>query len=164
MGDPIAQTTALHQQNWLVGLLPVGKAAHLPVADAILHHILPEFEATMRLVAKLEWPKGTAETIIEQSYQELIHNEAQVVYDDFAACQAFDVRPRLAQITLPTLVLAGDGDRLTPLPQLQFLAQNIPQAKLVLVEGAGHMVALSRPQQVSATIESWLNAPLKPGT
>lgn len=156
MGGAIAQTIALRQPDWLAGLLLVGTAAHLPVADAILHHILPEFEATMRLVAKLEWPKGTDEAIIERSYQELAGQEAQVVYDDFMACNVFDVRPRLNQITVPTLVLAGDGDRLTPLPQLQFLAQNIPQARLVIVPGAGHMVALARPQQVSAVIESWL--------
>lgn len=164
MGGAIAQTIALRQPDWLAGLILVGTAANLPVNEAIFHYILPEFQSTMRLVAKLEWPKGTAEAIIERSYQELARHEAQVVYDDFAACDAFDVRPRLAQITVPTLVLAGDGDRLTPLPQLEFLAQNIPQAKLVIVEGAGHMVALSRPQQVSATIESWLNDSLKPET
>ncbi len=133
----------------------------MPVGEVILNHILPDFHQTMRLIAKLEWPKGTDDAIVERSYQELASHDPQVVYDDFAACHAFDVRPRLNQISVPTLILAGTADRLTPLPQLEFLAHHIPQAKLALIEGAGHMMVLARPQLVAATIESWLSTTLK---
>jgi pimeloyl-ACP methyl ester carboxylesterase len=161
MGGAIAQAIGLRQPEWLAGLILVGTGVTMPVGEVILNHILPDFQATMRLIAKLEWPKGTDEAILEQSYQELVSHDPQVVYADFAACHAFDVRPQLSQITVPTLVLAGTADRLTPLPQLEFLAQNIPQAKLELIEGAGHMMVLARPQEISVVIESWLNTTLK---
>lgn len=160
MGGAIAQAIALRQPEWLAGLILVGTGATMPVGEAILNHILPDFHQTMRLIAKLEWPKGTDEAIVERSYQELASHDLQVVYDDFAACHAFDVQPRLNQISVPTLILAGTADRLTPLPQLEFLAHNIPQAKLELIEGAGHMMVLARPQLVATTIESWLNTTL----
>ncbi len=161
MGGAIAQAVGLRQPEWLVGLILVGTGATMPVGEAILNHILPDFHQTMRLIAKLEWPKGTDDAIVERSYQELASHDPQVVYDDFAACHAFDVRPRLNQISVPTLILAGTADRLTPLPQLEFLAHHIPQAKLALIEGAGHMMVLARPQLVAATIESWLSTTLK---
>ncbi|MCL4870407.1 MAG: alpha/beta hydrolase [Anaerolineae bacterium] len=156
MGGAIAQVIGLRQPDWLSGLVLVGTAANLPVAEAIMGRIFSEFQAAMRLVAKLEWPKGTDERIVERSYQELASHTPQVVYDDFAACHLFDVRPQLAQIQVPSLVIAGDHDRLTPLPQLEFLAQNLPQARLVVVAEAGHMVALARPQAVIEAIEQWL--------
>lgn len=156
MGGAIAQAIGLRQPEWLVGLILVGTGAAMPVGEVILNHILPDFHQTMRLVAKLEWPKGTDEAIVERSYRELSSHDPQVVHDDFAACHLFDVRPRLAQIKVPSLVIAGDHDRLTPLPQLEFLAQNLPQARLAVVEGAGHMVALARPQAVIEAIEQWL--------
>ncbi len=156
MGGAIAQTLALRDPDWLAGLLLVATAAALPVADAILHHIQPEFQATMRLVAKLEWPKGTPDEIVTRSYEELISHDPALVYADFAACQAFDVQSRLHEIAVPALVLAGDADRMTALPQLQFLAENIPLARFRVIDGAGHMVALARPQAVSEAVEKWL--------
>lgn len=155
MGGAIAQTLALRQPDWLSGLLLVATAAHLPVADAILHHIQPDFHATMRLIAKLEWPKGTPDETVARSYQELANHDPALVYADFAACQAFDVRDRLSEITVPALVLAGDSDRMTSLTQAEFLAQNIPQARLQLIEGAGHMIPLARPQAVAEAVENW---------
>ncbi len=155
MGGAVAQTLGLRQPDWLTGLLLVGTAAALPVGDAILHHILPEFAAAMRLVARLEWPKGTPDTQIELSYQELISTTPEVVYADFAACHAFDVRSRLHQIAVPTLVIAGTVDKLTPLPQMEYLAQNIPQATLCPFTGAGHMVALEHPEPVAAAVAAW---------
>lgn len=156
MGGAIAQTLALRQPDWLAGLLLVATAASLPVADAILHHIQPEFHATMRLVAKLEWPKGTPVEIVTRSYEELVSHDPALVYADFAACHAFEVQKRLHEITVPTLVLAGDSDRMTSLAQAQFLAQNIPQAQLQVIANAGHMIPLARPQAVAEAVEQWL--------
>jgi pimeloyl-ACP methyl ester carboxylesterase len=47
------------------------------------------------------------------------------------------------------LVLAGDRDLMTPPDHSRDLAAALPGARLVVVEDAGHMVALEHPEQVS---------------
>ena len=60
----------------------------------------------------------------------------------------------LAQITVPTLVIAASEDLLTP--GAEALAAEIPNAKLIVVEGAGHAVALESPDAVNAAIAAHL--------
>jgi pimeloyl-ACP methyl ester carboxylesterase len=50
---------------------------------------------------------------------------------------------------VPTLVLCGDKDRLTPVRNSYLMAEALPDADLVVVPGAGHMVMLERPAVVN---------------
>ncbi len=54
------------------------------------------------------------------------------------AVTGFTTCDRLPRIASPTLVLAGTADRLIPVENARILASRIPQAELVLFEGAGH--------------------------
>lgn len=54
------------------------------------------------------------------------------------AIAAHDTYNRLPQITAPTLVIAGDADRLIPAENSRLLASRIPNAELVILENAGH--------------------------
>ena len=54
---------------------------------------------------------------------------------------------------VPTVVLAGDQDALTPLDHARRLAAAIPGARLLISPGAGHMLPLERDQHVSAALE-----------
>ncbi|WP_374622862.1 alpha/beta fold hydrolase [Devosia sp.] len=70
-----------------------------------------------------------------------------------------DSRPRLAAINVPTLVVCGTEDRICP-PALSIeMAAAIPNARLALVEGAGHYVTLEQPQAVADEIAAWLATP-----
>jgi len=62
------------------------------------------------------------------------------------------VMERLGEIHAPTLVISGTADQLTPVKYASFLAQSIPGAELLLVENAGHMVMLERPQEVGEAL------------
>lgn len=68
---------------------------------------------------------------------------------DFRACDKFDVIGRLGQLSLPTVIIVGREDRMTPVKYSNFLAQEIPGARLVVVEGAGHYVQLEQPEAVT---------------
>ncbi len=73
----------------------------------------------------------------------------QVLHDDYVACDNFDVMGRLGEIATPTLVVAGTADRLTPYEYGVYLAEHIPNARLVSVEGGGHMMVLEQPGVVA---------------
>ena len=51
-----------------------------------------------------------------------------------------------------TLILCGDRDKLTPVHNSHVMAEALPDAELVVVPGAGHMVMLERPSVVNAAL------------
>ena len=67
-----------------------------------------------------------------------------------------DSRPDLASIKIPTLILVGTEDELTPPERAEEMAAAIPGARLALIEGAGHLPTLERPFAVSAALRDWL--------
>jgi pimeloyl-ACP methyl ester carboxylesterase len=67
-----------------------------------------------------------------------------------------DSRPMLPAIRVPTLVLVGDEDALTPPEQAREMAGLIPGATLVVAPRCGHLSTLERPEAVKAALWTWL--------
>ncbi|MBV9736485.1 MAG: alpha/beta fold hydrolase [Acidisphaera sp.] len=67
-----------------------------------------------------------------------------------------DSRPDLARIRVPTRVLVGSGDQLTPPPLAREIADGIPGASFDVLPGCGHLPPLERPGLVSAHLRDWL--------
>ena len=67
-----------------------------------------------------------------------------------------DQRDRAAAIDVPTLVLVGDEDVITPAALSEQLAALIPGAKLAIIPGAGHLTNLEQPEAFNAAIEGFL--------
>jgi pimeloyl-[acyl-carrier protein] methyl ester esterase len=57
-----------------------------------------------------------------------------------------DLRTTLPQIQQPTLVIAGERDKLTPPEASHYLAQSLPNAREVVIGGAAHAPFLSHPE------------------
>jgi poly(3-hydroxyalkanoate) depolymerase len=66
--------------------------------------------------------------------------------------------PWLHRLRQPTLVLAGDDDPIVPLVNARILARFIPDARLHVVRGAGHLFLLERPKEVAALVGEFLTA------
>ncbi|MEL0436359.1 alpha/beta fold hydrolase [Phycobacter sp. K97] len=60
---------------------------------------------------------------------------------------------------VPTLILCGEYDRLTPVKRHELLASLIPQARMEVIGGAGHLPTLEQPDVVIRALKSWLTAP-----
>jgi pimeloyl-ACP methyl ester carboxylesterase len=67
-----------------------------------------------------------------------------------------DMRPSLAAIACPTLVLVGDADELTPPAAAQVIAAGISGARLVVIPECGHLSTLERPEAVNAALIEWM--------
>lgn len=63
-----------------------------------------------------------------------------------------DLRPSIARITQPTLLLHGEGDALMPLAAAQWLAAHLPHARLMPLADCGHAPFLSRAVDCAAAI------------
>jgi 3-oxoadipate enol-lactonase/4-carboxymuconolactone decarboxylase len=74
----------------------------------------------------------------------------------YAACcdalAAFDLRPELHRVAVPTLVVAGSEDVATPLAHARELAEGIPGASLTEIPGAAHLAPVEAPEPVQAAL------------
>jgi pimeloyl-ACP methyl ester carboxylesterase len=73
------------------------------------------------------------------------------------AMDGFDVRARLEEITIPTIVLHGSRDRLFPLDGARRLADGLPHAELRVIPGAGHVLPLTHGETVLGAVRDLLS-------
>jgi pimeloyl-ACP methyl ester carboxylesterase len=69
-----------------------------------------------------------------------------------------DLRDLLPLVTAPTLLLWGERDARSPLAVAHRFRDAIAGAQLVVVEGAGHMSNLERPEQVNDAVRAFCRA------
>jgi 3-oxoadipate enol-lactonase len=77
------------------------------------------------------------------------------------ACGALaelDLRPELAKVKIPVLVLVGEHDEATPPPMSRELAAGLPQARLAIIPGCAHVPQLQSPELFLDTIGDFLPA------
>ena len=68
----------------------------------------------------------------------------------------FDRRANLPNISVPTLLVAGSDDRTAPPAVMEKMAQKIPGAEYVLLEGCGHLGPMDQPEEFNAVLEKFL--------
>jgi len=156
MGGAIAQRLALDHPKLVSALGLIATGARLRVAPAILETIRDDFNHTVALVTRYSWGPGADNSLIELGREALEEAGPDVLLGDFRACDSFDVMDRLGEIEIPVLVVCGTADALTPVKYARFLAEHIPDAWLVTVEGAGHMVMLERPREVGQAVRQFV--------
>jgi pimeloyl-ACP methyl ester carboxylesterase len=66
----------------------------------------------------------------------------------------------LPEITVPTIVIVGEQDVLTPPADSEAMAGAIPGARLVTVPGAGHLTPMERPRAVAEALGEFFSATL----
>lgn len=82
-----------------------------------------------------------------------------VMRETFVKTVTFHVDERVRQIRVPVLLFWGDRDTAVSRRQMQFLEQNIPDAGLVVLEGAGHYGYLDDPDTFAAATRHFLEVP-----
>lgn len=88
------------------------------------------------------WMLGAGERILESARPGVLHK-------DLAACDAYrDALDAAAKVAAPTLILCGERDQMTPLRGARVLAGAMASVRLVVLEGAGHMLMAERPDEV----------------
>jgi 3-oxoadipate enol-lactonase len=69
-----------------------------------------------------------------------------VIMAQIQACAAHDTYERLAQLTMPTLVVHGTEDEVLPVQNGPLIASRIPGSRLEILPGVGHLFFLERPE------------------
>ncbi|HHE42081.1 MAG TPA: alpha/beta hydrolase [Dehalococcoidia bacterium] len=174
LGGAIALQYALDYPQDLGGLLLFGTGAKLRVAPHVLEALekgtaepgawLRDFvEPQLRRVVGVFGDWGVRYSHIERELREQLVEEirevgAAVQLNDFLCCDRFNVMERLHEISAPTLVLSGSEDILTPPKYGTYLAQHIPGARQLLIEGGTHYFFAEKPEETNRAIEDFLCA------
>lgn len=74
-----------------------------------------------------------------------------------AIIERADYRPLLASIGVPTLVLFGEQDEITPLAEARLMQESIGGAHLEVIAECGHLPPLEHPQRTSELLGQWLD-------
>jgi 3-oxoadipate enol-lactonase len=72
------------------------------------------------------------------------------------AVAAFDARPELGRISVPTLVIAGADDPATPVDMVREIAEGVPGAEFVVIPHAAHLVNAEQPEAVTGALAAHL--------
>jgi pimeloyl-ACP methyl ester carboxylesterase len=71
-----------------------------------------------------------------------------------------DQQGTLRRCKVPTRIICGDSDSLTPVRRHEFMAQLMPDAVLSIIQGAGHFPMLEQPEQTIQALRDWFDQPL----
>ncbi|MFD5710736.1 3-oxoadipate enol-lactonase [Streptomyces pharetrae] len=97
----------------------------------------------------------------------LVRDHRDADPESYAACcdalAAFDLRDRLAEISVPTLLIAGREDPATPPAHLREIADAVPGAALVEIPGASHLAPAERPEAVLSALRAHLDGGARRG-
>ncbi|MBP7779115.1 MAG: alpha/beta fold hydrolase [Acidobacteria bacterium] len=99
----------------------------------------PDAEETVRLLIKRQSPAAIRDAIVRMMDRP----------DSFGL---------LPTISVPTLVVVGEQDELTPPAESEAMVAALPNATLVRIAGAGHLVSLEQGQAFEASVEDFLGS------
>ncbi len=110
-----------------------------------------------RLLAGLLAPKNLGDPLLCRRVRALMEQPASGYVAALEAMKRrHDVTPELGRIELPTLVVVGAEDQLTPPPVVRAMAEAIPGARLVEIPGAGHLSNFEEPAAFNEALASFL--------
>lgn len=162
MGGAVAMQYALEAPANLRHLILVSTGARLKVSPGIMSAIEGSYEGAIEMImdyALTPQPDKSLRAFLSGMMSEV---GAETTHRDYAACNGFDIMARVGETRVPTLVICGTRDRLTPPKYSEYLRQQIKGSSLRLVEGAGHMVMLERPCEFERALEEELPTLMQP--
>jgi pimeloyl-ACP methyl ester carboxylesterase len=163
MGSLIALETAARHAEKVSALSLIGTAAAMTVGPDLLKAAEANDRAAIDMVSI--WGLGfNAELGGSLAPGLWMHGGAQstlrscqpgVLFSDLSACNSYqDALSSAARITVPTTLILGERDMMTPLKAGKALAAAIPRSRTVILPGAGHMLMAERPDELLAALRS----------
>ena len=156
LGGAGVQAIALEKRDWLSRVVLVGTGSRLRVAPAILSAIRTDYPGAVEEIVSWAYGPDAPGALVEEGRRQFLGVDPEIVFGDYSACDGFDITDRLGEISVPALVVSADKDRLTPIKYGRFLAEGIPLAELALIEEAGHMMTLERPDALVSCVCDFL--------
>jgi 3-oxoadipate enol-lactonase len=164
-GGMIAQATVLARPELVSTLTLIGTACTFPSAvregmKARAQTIRTSGMAAVMQSSLERWYTATTREhrpdIIDRVCKTVLADDPETQAAIWEIVSNFEVRERLGEIKVPTLVLVGEQDPSTPPSAALVLAEGISGAKVVVIPGASHLVTVEAPSEVNAALQAFL--------
>lgn len=158
LGGAIVQLYALKHPGDIKAIVLVATGARLRVAPQYLSAMHEGIENPSVWVRDFLEPQYSQidSKIRKKLVAETVKVGAKVQLNDYLCCDKFDIMGEVHQIEVPTLVLCGSEDVMTPPKYSSYLAAQIKGAKLTVINGGTHYVFVEKPEAVNQAIEQFL--------
>jgi len=163
MGSLIALETAARHPDKVSGLNLIGTAATMTVGPALLQAAEANDTAAIDMLSiwglgfKAElggslaagiWMHGKAQRVLQRC-------RPGVLFSDLNACNTYqNALAAAAKVTVPTTIILGERDMMTPAKAGKALAAAVPNARTVVLPGAGHLMMPERPDELLAALKN----------
>lgn len=155
MGGALTQLYALNHPNSISGIVLVGTGAKLRVAPAVFNLLDNDFEGYVESLGAFMFHENTSEEMIDASKHEVRKCPVQIIRRDFELCDKFDIMEEVKEIKIPTLILVGEADVMTPAKYSQYLKDQIKDSVMHVIKDAGHSVMLEQFGVFNDLLEKW---------
>ena len=138
-------------------------APHFPfgvsekLAEAIHQLVLAEWGLGSKAIGELQMPNASATELAWYSAYQRMACSPEAAAAVIRATIHIDVSEDLPHVQVPTLILHHRDDRLLPLPCGERLAERIPGARLLVLDGSATLPFFGDQEAVISAIESFLN-------
>ena len=157
MGGAIAMRYALKYPEELRGLILLGTGARLRVHPAYLERCRQPGDGNGPwLEGHLEYYRSVQPEVFPVVRQRAAEVGPAVELNDLVACDNFDMMDCVGEIKLPTRVICGSDDVMTPVKYSDFLTNSIEGASQSVIPGGSHFVHMEKFQKVNEEIEDFL--------
>ncbi|MDY6917671.1 MAG: alpha/beta hydrolase [Chloroflexota bacterium] len=157
LGSAIAQLHALEHADDLKALILIGAGARLRVHPMYIEAL----EKARTDPSIMETMTQANDDLVEPDYAEMMRRRSlqigpAVFLNDMLCCDRFDVMDRVHQIKLPTLVVCGTEDVMTPPKYARYLTDKIEGSTEVIIPGGTHRVFAEKPDEVNRAIDEFV--------
>ncbi len=158
LGGAVVQALVARHAEAVKGLVLLSTCAKLPRSESSLGRFLWYFPGPIRKVVffsmakKILFGSGAPSGAVRLGMEEIRTCRPETILNDVAAATAMDLEEVARGLRVPTLILCGSQDKLTPPELSKRLHDLIPGSRLEIVEGAGHMLPLEASERVNQAL------------
>jgi len=143
-----------------IGRLVLTDSAGIRPRHGFRHHVRVRAFKLLRAASRWSWLPARLRRGLEQRVahrgSEDYRAASGTLRSSMVRLVNADLRPQLAQLSSSTLIIWGEQDRETPLGDARIMERLIPDAGLVVFEGAGHFAYAEQPDRFARIVDVFL--------
>ena len=155
MGAAIALSFAARYPEYVSGVVTLGGGVTMPVNPDILSGLMSTPDVVLDMICKFSIAKENRPKLFDAMRASLAEANIDVLASDMRACSKVDLTGLLPEIKVPTLAICGTQDKMTSPEASKQIASAISGAEFLLIEGAGHMVMMEKPDEVNEALKTF---------
>jgi pimeloyl-ACP methyl ester carboxylesterase len=157
LGSAIALWIAVRHRAWLVALGLVGSGVRLRVHPFILEGLINNPPKSLKKLGEYCLSSSSPNHLKTLMVDKYCKSNPLTIHGDLTACDKFDIINQIHEIDVPTLIVVGEKDALTPVKYSEYLNGKIKSSTMVKIPEAGHLVMMEKPEEFNSAVQSFVN-------